>query len=436
MLNPNKSANNVPQNAEKSKEKITFDSLKRDFEKAFASGGDYTTEIQTLADAIANSVMAKVNDPQRKTAGRNVKASSQKGGVSDNGFNPAIVELMRGLKSDRAALKGLRDASNSATDWTIDSDGDIKIEVVDKQADENAKRLERETLSDGVDMSQEAITALLELATKYAGSENWLDGKITVRKLKKRVYTSFDEKPEYISVESTPIQEVFKAVRRKVSDSSSVKANLSEYSYVSEFTADEMDEIYFRLGKCMDIAGYACDTTSGNIPGGPDGYGYGLKTCTAAGKQTVKKLARMVSDLNLTVRQQYVLKYRMQGLSIQSIAELLEIDIAHTRRTLRQIMGKWIDAGYRTPYGWTDTETAVKESTETAKPVAQYTFERKNDGTYSIGPCVGVYESARMASKKTGINFSNISQCARGQRLTAGGYIWIYTDMETVEKFK
>ncbi len=50
-----------------------------------------------------------------------------------------------------------------------------------------------------------------------------------------------------------------------------------------------------------------------------------------------------------------------------------------------------------------------------AKKTAQYTLD---------GELVEVYESARIASKTTGICYKRISACLNGRQKTAGGFIW------------
>lgn len=40
------------------------------------------------------------------------------------------------------------------------------------------------------------------------------------------------------------------------------------------------------------------------------------------------------------------------------------------------------------------------------------------------------FESAKLASEETGINRNDICQCCRGERKTAGGYIWKYVEEE------
>ena len=52
-------------------------------------------------------------------------------------------------------------------------------------------------------------------------------------------------------------------------------------------------------------------------------------------------------------------------------------------------------------------------------PVLQYS----KDGEF-----IAEYNSALEAERKTGINNSNISQCCKGKRKSAGGYIWKYKE--------
>ena len=59
-----------------------FETVKRNYETALASGKDSTQELTALATAVAYSVLNKCIDPQRKTA-------ADRETVSDNGNNPA-----------------------------------------------------------------------------------------------------------------------------------------------------------------------------------------------------------------------------------------------------------------------------------------------------------------------------------------------------------
>ena len=47
------------------------------------------------------------------------------------------------------------------------------------------------------------------------------------------------------------------------------------------------------------------------------------------------------------------------------------------------------------------------------------------------GVIIETFESISEASRKTGINLSNISQCCKGNRETAGGYSWIFEEVRT-----
>ena len=60
---------------------------------------------------------------------------------------------------------------------------------------------------------------------------------------------------------------------------------------------------------------------------------------------------------------------------------------------------------------------ALLNKKSTSKPVEQYTL----DGVF-----VAEYPSIKEAERQTGISNSNICQCCKGNKKSAGGYIWKY----------
>ena len=60
-----------------------FETVKRNFETAYAAGGDYSAALLDLSQAIAYSTLNKCIDPQRKTA-------ADRDSISDNGQSPEI----------------------------------------------------------------------------------------------------------------------------------------------------------------------------------------------------------------------------------------------------------------------------------------------------------------------------------------------------------
>lgn len=308
-----------------------FNELKRTFEKAYsadpAASGDALT---ALATAVAHSVVGKLIDPQRKTA-------AERQAVSDSGLNPAMVALRRGIAADRATLDNTRRNMDAATAIVYNADGDAVRTVVDADAERAAAALVGQCLTDGVDLIQTAALALWEQAQERAAGAGWLDVPYTVRRLSRRVYIQADASAAYADMETTPIQEAYRAVRRAVQDSRAVQTDpRNGYMYIEELTADGLDTIYVRLGRYADMGGYAVNGNLSDMDGAPAGYWTGDGLCTAD-SETAKDAAALLAALNLTAKQARVLKYRMQGYGYKAIATACGVTQRAIAKTVEQI---------------------------------------------------------------------------------------------------
>lgn len=310
-----------------------FDAVKRQFEQAHASGNDYAAPLYDLATAVAYSVLNKCLDPQRKTA-------ADRDAVSNNGNNPVLLAVKRGITTDRRTLDNTRTAADRATRLTFNADGDAVTVTAERDAAALASLL-GESISDGFDVVQEAATAILEQAADHAAGEEWLDRPYTVRRLSKRVYIRREDSAAYRDEQTTPIQEVYKAVRRYIQNSAAARTDpRNGYSYLEEVSPDGLETIYLRLDKYADLGGYESGGHYGQ-PGQPD-RATGQYT---ADRQTVDDMTVLVEKLNLTDRQAQVLKLRMQGKGYKAIATYLGVTQRAIAKTVGQIQTKATAAG-------------------------------------------------------------------------------------------
>lgn len=309
----------------------TFEAVKRNYEIALAQGKDTAQELTALATAVAYSVLNKCIDPQRKN-------TAQNGAVSNTGFNPAMVSLKRDMAADLALLENTRRTANAATTLSYSADGDLLTVTADKDAATALVNLMSTTLSDGVDLMQTAALAILEQAADHACGEKWLDRKYTVRRLSRRIYIRSDESAAYRDDETTPIQEVYRAVRQAIQNSRAVQTDpRNGYSYIEDMTADGLDTIYYRMGKYTDLGGYDCN---GNY---------------TTDRQATTDYETIVTSLNLTDRQAQILCLRMQGKGYKAIATYLGVTQRAIAKTVGQIQTKATAAGL-TPHKLTTTQ--------------------------------------------------------------------------------
>ena len=304
-------ANTIVSQADTSRK--TFEQAKRNFEAAFRSGGDYAAELLELSHAIAAAVLKKVIDPQRKTA-------AQRDTVSNSGYNPALVDLRRDLFRDMHQLATLRDCADRESRTTYNAEGDAVTEVVDKDAAAAVEKLIADCLGDGIDLVQEAAAALLEQAADHATAGDWLDTPYTTRRLDKRVYLQAPESAAVREEETTPAQEVYRAIRRLIQNSRAVQTDpRNKYCYVSldhllEGDENALDHLYLRLGKCADLGGYVS-----TIDGGRDYSTY------TADFQTAADMSELIERLNLSRRESDVLSLLLRGAGQRAAASYLGI---------------------------------------------------------------------------------------------------------------
>ncbi len=315
-----------------------FNSLKREFERAyFAKPDNFSDILINLATALTTSCVNKCLDPQRGTA-------TERETVSNNGFNHAMEELRRGIYADSKLLANTARTAAKSTKIRFKKNGSMVTEINDKAANKALSSLLQKTLSDGNDLVNTAAMALLEQAERHAiNGEQWLDKPYTVRRLSKKVYIRMDDSAAYKDVETTPMREAFRAVRKAIETSRAIQADpRNGYMYIEDAIpdgTDGMDSIYYRMSKYCDIGGYNND---GNY---------------TADKQSAVDYYDVLKKLGLSDTQLSVVTLRMRGYGMKAIATYLGVKRTTVQSALKRVQAKCESIGF-TPALWAEMTAA------------------------------------------------------------------------------
>lgn len=309
-----------------------FTDLLRQYEKEYNNDKTsvaFSNVLDELATAVAYSVIKKCLDPQRK--GR------KDGEVSNSGCNTQLDEVKRSIYRDKNTLANIDYSCKQAFTTVYNEDGDRQTKTKDSDYRYAYNKLSQQTLGDGLDLVHVAMVALLDESEKADRTrKNFLENTYEVRRLKKKVWIkSADSVNGWETVETSPIREVYKAVRREVANSRSLNIDPSNgYLYLEDLATDEESNeeatIYRRLNKFSDLAGNVTDYN-------------GAVTFETVDSASVDKYENMVDALELTARQAKVLELRMGGYGYVAIATYLGVNEKSVRDVLKTVQKKAIE---------------------------------------------------------------------------------------------
>ena len=309
-----------------------FTDLLRQYEKEYNNDKTsvaFSNVLDELATAVAYSVIKKCLDPQRK--GR------KDGQVSNSGCNTQLDEVKRSIYRDKNTLANIDYSCTQAFTTVYNEDGDRQTKTKDSDYRYAYNKLSQQTLGDGLDLVHVAMVALLDESEKADRTkENFLENTHEVRRLKKKVWIkSADSVNGWETVETSPIREVYKAVRREVANSHSLNIDPSNgYLYLEDLATDEESSeettIYRRLNKFSDLAGNVTDYN-------------GAVTFETVDSASVDEYENMVDALELTARQAKVLELRMGGYGCVAIGTYLGVKEDSVMSVLKTIQKKAIE---------------------------------------------------------------------------------------------
>ena len=304
----------------------TFETLLVDFCNEYRKDSNsekFTAVATDLATAVAFSVLRKCLDPQAKS-----------GKPSNSGCNPQLDEVKRSIYRDTNTLKNIDYSCKKAFTTVYNEDGDRQTKTADSDYRYAYNKLTQQTLGDGLDLVNTAIVSLLDECTKVdTTTENFLETVYTVRRLKKKVWIKIEDSVNgWESVETSPIREVYKAVRREVANNRSLNIDPSNgYMYLEDLAKDEESNeettIYRRLNKFSDLAGNVTDFN-------------GAVKFETVDSASVTDYDTMVERLELTTRQAQVLQLRMSGYGYEAIATYLGVTHNAIINTLNGVQKK------------------------------------------------------------------------------------------------
>lgn len=285
------------------------------------------TEVTTdLATAVAYSVIRKCLDPQAKS-----------GKTSNSGCNPQLEEVRRSIYRDTNTLKNIDYSCNEAFTTVYNEDGDRQTKTKDSDYRYAYNKLTQQTLGDGLDLVNTAIVSLLDECTKVdTTTGNFLETVYTVRKLKKKVCIKVSDSVNgWETVETSPIREVYKAVRREVANNRSLNIDPSNgYLYLEDLVRDEESNeeatVYRRLNKYTDLAGNVTDFN-------------GAVKFETVDSGSAADYDKMTEALELTARQAQVLQLRMSGYGCVAIGTYLGVKEESVRSVLQTIQKKAVE---------------------------------------------------------------------------------------------
>lgn len=325
---------------------------------------DYTKALTDLATAVAYSVLKKCIETSQ---------------------NQALIQVKRDIARDTALLNNIKYAQDNAYEYRYNKDGERVLVIKDKDLHTALNKMCAETMGEGIDLVHEAVISLMteyEKATQrtlytlydqndkeiYSGYERpqdipesitestyldndyyieimtmnnhiqWLEKPYTIRQLKRKVWIKVeDSKNGWETTTTTPIQQVYKAVRRAIEQSRAVQTDARNgYTYLSELARDEEsgteETIYRRLPKYADMGGAVCDFN-------------GKETAYTADRQTVQDLVCLVESLNLSKQQAEILKLRMSGYGYKAIATYFGVRPDSITKQMKRIREKAVAIG-------------------------------------------------------------------------------------------
>ena len=290
---------------------------------------EYEKTLTDLATAIVYCVVKKCIDPQRK---------GQTDGATDSGYSPAMVKIRCDITADRKTTDNINRLMNDITYHTeYDNNGDL-VTVCDDPDSEKAliDIIHNSTIRDGYDLINDCIIAILTECEKQKDRDPDklidLERSYTVNRLKRKVYIKkADSVSGYETVNTTPIQEIFRSVRRNIEKSRAVQSDPKNgYSYIEDLTISpdgNIDTYYYRLPKYADLGGYVTDANGS----------YTTYTTPIATVETAEKL---IEKLNLTTRQATILQLRLKGYGYKAIATYIGTTADNVKSQIKEIRRK------------------------------------------------------------------------------------------------
>lgn len=253
-------------------------------------------------------------------------------------YNSTLVSIRQDIARDTHTLNTTMYSNTHATRLTHNDDGDMIQTVIDRSYKSATDKLIDQTLGDGLDLVHTAIIAIMDETKKQKerGDQVDLEKPYTVRRLKQKVWIKKEDSVHgWETVETSPILEVYRAVRRAIRTSRAAATDPQNgYSYLADVISDPdgdgIDTIYRRLPKYADLGGYATDYN-------------GACTLYSADQDTVDKYDDMIAKLNLTKKQAQIVKLSEAGYGSAAIGTYLGIKPQSVDTTLDRIAKKAVE---------------------------------------------------------------------------------------------
>lgn len=285
---------------------------------------EFTTALTELAKACTFSVLKKLC---------NVGGAVTEQTKSTTDTTKTIRTLRQSIVQDISTINKTTYAINNATAQEYNKDGELITVIKDKDLYDALTELCATSFGDGLDLVNTAIMTILDETAKATDlTTDFMEQPYNVRRLKKKVYIQdVSSLGGYETVQTTAIQEVYKAIRRDIEKNRTMQIANNKYTYLESILTDtETDtetEIYRRLPK---YSGLAYETTDIN----------GKVTAITADTETVQDTDKLLTALNLTTKQAKILQLRLSGNGYKAIATYLGVSDSNVKGQIAEIRRK------------------------------------------------------------------------------------------------
>lgn len=298
---------------------------------------------EEVITAYENAVMNATSDKELASAMYSLATACTYSVIKkcvDVSADKTLITLRNNLTEDLNSLSKIKYIVDNAFETKFNEDGEMRTICKDGQLKATFDKLMSERLSDGMSLVHDGISAMNTEVQKARENGRLTAGFMTepyyMRKLDKRVIIKFEDSAKWGDKVTTPIQEVFKAIRAQIIDSRSARVCTNGYLYLSDLVTDEetgiSEEIYRRFNKYADIGGYVVDFN-------------GAITAYTADEQTAVDTYDIIKKLDLTVKQNRTLELRLSGCGLKAIGSYYGITPHAVKKTLEKIQKKSIAIG-------------------------------------------------------------------------------------------